>query len=95
MARAVLIVVGALLSGCAPILGGAVAGGAIGYLTADAKIADEFLAADKPAKQAICARELPTYHATWFKAWCAHLPDDLAGLAMQWAEVGIAEANEN
>lgn len=84
-----------MTAGCAGPLIAAGAGAGLGWaITAesDIKIADGVLAADKPAKQSICDRELPTYHPIWFETWCAHLPSDVDGLALQWALIGIAEA---
>ena len=80
--------------GCAgPMLAAGASMGVGWAVTAegDVKVADGILAADKPAKQAICTRELPSYHPVWFQTWCDHLPSDVDGLAEQWLLVGLAE----
>lgn len=83
-----------LLSACAPIplalsaLGAST--GTIALVREAGQDVDMVLAADKPIKEAICTAELPNHQSAGFAAWCAHIPSDMAGLARQWAAVGLA-----
>ena len=56
------------------------------------KDADAVLAADAPLKRKICADHPPTEPA--WKAWCANIPTNVAGLAVQWAAVAAPRSTE-
>ena len=87
----ILVVIAAALSltGCAAALPYLVGSGA-GWAVTVGKDADAVLAADAPLKRAICA-DHPPVEPAW-KAWCAHIATDVAGLSVQWGFVAIEVA---
>lgn len=92
--RTTIIGVLLLTSACAPIpLALSVLGastGTIAMVQTAERDADAILAADKPIKEALCAAEIQRHPSAGFAAWCQHIPSDVAGLARQWAAVGLA-----
>ena len=85
-----MVALATLLSSCGaavlPVMSGLGAGtGAIALLKSVDTDADELLKLDKPVKQAVC--DAHKEKAPKFEAWCSHLPDDVEGLAVQWAAV--------
>lgn len=83
-----------LLAACAlpsaKIVGGAAAGWLANIETAG-KDADQLLATDAPLKHQLC--DQTPDKSPRFSAWCAHIPVDVTGLALQWA--AVAEAGKS
>lgn len=95
MTRIILLLAAACLSGCAaaipPLVGAAVGGGACMATTAE-DTADLAISAAKPIKAQMCKTWLAEPHHATLATWCANLPEDLDGLAAQWAAVGVTAA---
>lgn len=79
------------LSACALPAAKVGTGAAAGWLSMAQTVgrdADEVLALDAPLKRKFCDEE--TGKSPRFEAWCANIPTDVSGLAVQWEAVASA-----